>query len=43
LPKDLQTGIELSHKSLDKVLLTEKVEWIGSEGDEVDLDLHSPA
>ena len=41
LEGDLQTGIELSHKSLDSVLKKERVEWVGEEGTAFDSSLHS--
>lgn len=41
MDQDIQTGIELSHKSLEKVLEKEKVEWIGNKGDKFDPDYHT--
>ena len=41
MPEDIQTGLELSHKALSKLLSTENVEFIGNTGDYVDPELHS--
>lgn len=37
---DLQVGVELSHKSLDKVLEKEKVEWINQKNGPFDAESH---